>query len=57
MSAKDEILEPMAELPDGLTVDEALQQLQPIYNVQQGLGETERREPVSHDAAKQMIDK
>jgi predicted transcriptional regulator len=57
MPTKEEIPELMKQVPDGLAVDEALEQLQLLYDVQQGLQEAERGEPVSHDAAKQMIDK
>ena len=57
MPTKEEILELMKQVPDGLAVDQALEQLQLLYDVQQGLQEAERGEPVSHDAAKQMIDK
>ncbi len=56
MTAKDEILELMKQIPDGLTVDEALERLQLLYDVQKGLEEAELGETVSHEEAKQIID-
>lgn len=57
MTAKDEILELMKQIPDGLTVDEALERLQLLYDVHKGLEEVEKGETVSHEEAKRMIDK
>ena len=57
MTAKEEILELMKQIPDDLTVDEALEQLQLLYDVHQGLQETERGETVPHQKAKKMIEK
>ena len=57
MTAKEEILELMKQIPDDLTVDEALERLQLLYDVEQGLQEAERGETVSHEEAKQMIEK
>lgn len=57
MNAKDEILELMGQISDDLTVDEALEQLQLLYDVQKGLEEANRGEVVSHEDAKQMINK
>ena len=37
MTAKEEILELMEQISDALTVDEALEQLQLLYDVQKGL--------------------
>ena len=56
MTAKDEILALMKQIPDGLTVDEALEQLQLLYDVHKGLEESERGETIPHEEAKQMID-
>ena len=39
-----------------LTVDEALEQLQLLYDVQKGLEEARRGETVSHEEAKRMIE-
>jgi predicted transcriptional regulator len=47
----------MKQIPDDLTVDEALEQLQLLYDVHQGLQETERGETVPHEKAKKMIEK
>ena len=38
MTAKEEILVLMEQIPDDLTVDEALEQLQLLYDVQKGPG-------------------
>ena len=57
MTAKEEILELMKQIPDDLTVDEALEQLQLLYDVQKGLEEAKRGKTVSHEEAKQMINK
>ena len=57
MTAKAEILDLWKQIPDDLTVDEALEQLQLLYDIQQGLQEAERGETVSHEEAKQMIEK
>ena len=57
MTAKEEILELMEQIPDDLTVDQVLEQLQLLYDVQKGLQEAERGETVSHEEAKQMINK
>ena len=57
MTAKEEILELMKQIPDDLTVDQALEQLQLLYDVQKGLEEAGRGETVSHEEAKVMIDK
>ena len=57
MTAKEEILELMKQIPDNLTVDEALERLQLLYDVQQGLEEAQRGDTVSHEEAKRMIDK
>ncbi len=57
MTAKEEILDLMKQIPDELTVDEALEQLQLLYDVQKGLEEAERGETISHEEAKRMIDK
>ncbi len=57
MTAKEEILELMKQVPDGLTVDEALEQLQLLYDVHKGLQEAERGETVPHEEAKQLIEK
>ena len=57
MTAKEEILALMKQIPDGLTVDQALEQLQLLYDVRKGLEEAERGETVSHEEAKQMINK
>ena len=56
MTAKDEILELMKQIPDGLTVDEALERLHLFYDIQKGLEEAELGETVSHEEAKQIID-
>ena len=56
MTAKEEILELMKQIPDDLTVDEALEQLQLLYDVQKGLEEARRGETVSHEEAKRMIE-
>lgn len=56
MTAKEEILELMKQLPDELTVDETLERLQLLYDVQKGLEEAERGETVSHEEAKRMIE-
>ena len=37
MTAKDEILDLMKQIPDNLTVDEALEQFQSLYDVHKGL--------------------
>ena len=42
MTAKDEILELMKRIPDNLTVDEALEQLQLLYDVHKGLEESRK---------------
>ena len=42
MTAKEEILELMMQLPDDLTVDEALERLQLLYDVQKGLDQLAR---------------
>ncbi len=57
MTGKEEIFELMKQIPDNLTVDEALKQLQLLYDVQKGLEEAERGETVSHEEAKQIIEK
>ncbi len=57
MTGKEEIFELMKQIPDDLTVDEALEQLQLLYDVQKGLEEAERGETVSHEEAKQIIEK
>ncbi len=46
----------MKQIPDELTVDEAPEQLQLLYDVQKGLEEAERDETISHEEAKRMID-
>ena len=56
MTAKEEILELMKQIPDDLTVDQALEQLQLLYDVQKGLEEARRGETVSHEEAKRMIE-
>jgi predicted transcriptional regulator len=56
MTAKEEILELMKQIPDDLTVDEALERLQLLYDVHKGLEEAERGEVVSHEQAKKMIE-
>ena len=56
MTAKEEILELMMQLPDDLTVDEALERLQLLYDVHKGLEAAERGEVVSHEQAKKMIE-
>ena len=55
MTAKEEILELMKQIPDDLTVDEALEQLQLLYDVQKGLEEARRGETISHEEAKRTI--
>ena len=57
MTAKEEILELMKQISDDLTVDQALEQLQLLYDVQKGLEEAKRGETVSHEEAKRMIEK
>ena len=56
MTAKEEILVLMEQIPDDQTVDEALEQLQLLYDVQKGLEEARRGETVSHEEAKRMIE-
>ena len=56
MTAKEEILVLMEQIPNDLTVDEALEQLQLLYDVQKGLEEARRGETVSHEEAKRMIE-
>ena len=56
MTAKEEILVLMEQIPDDLTVDEALEQLQLLYDVQKGLEEARQGETVSHEEAKRMIE-
>ena len=56
MTAKEEILKLMMQLPDDLTVDEALERLQLLYDVHKGLEAAERGEVVSHEQAKKMIE-
>ena len=56
MTAKEEILKLMMQLPDDLTVDEALERLQLLYDVHKGLEVAERGEVVSHEQAKKMIE-
>ena len=55
MTAKEEILEMLEQIPDNLTVDEALERLQLLYDVQKGLEEAERGETIPHEKAKRMI--
>ena len=56
MTAKDEILELMKHIPDNLTVDEVLEQLQLLYDVHEGLEDAERGETVLHEEARRMLD-
>ena len=56
MTAKEEIPELMMQLPDDLTVDEALERLQLLYDVHKGLEAAERGEVVSHEQAQKMIE-
>ena len=55
MTAKEEILELMMQLPDDLTVDEALERLQLLYDVQKGLDQLAKGECISHEEAKRRI--
>ena len=52
MTAREGILELMKQIPDDLTVDQALEQLQLLYDVQKGLEEAKQGETVSHLAVR-----
>ncbi len=55
MTAKEEILELMEQLPDDATIEEAIEKLIVMYKIQQGLEQLDRGEGIPHEEAKRRI--
>ena len=55
MTAKDEILALMEQLPDDATFEDAIERLIVMYKVQQGLEQLDNGEGIPHDEAKRRI--
>ena len=55
MTAKDEILALLEQLPDDTTIEDALEKLIILYKVQQGLEQLDNGDGIPHDEAKRRI--
>ena len=55
MTAKDEILELMEQLPNDATLEDAIERLIILYKVRQGLEQLDNGEGISHEGAKRRI--
>lgn len=55
MTAKDEILALMEQLPDDATIEDAIESLVVMYKVQQGLQQLDNGEDIPQDEAKRQI--
>ena len=55
MTAKEEILELMEQLPDDATIEDAIERLIVMYKVQQGLEQLDNGEGIPQDEAKRRI--
>ncbi len=57
MTAKEEILELLEQLPDDATIEDAIERLIILYKVQQGMEQLDDGEGIPHDEAKRRIRK
>ena len=55
MTAKEEILELMEQLPDDATIEDAIERLIVLYKIQQGLEQLDNGEGIPHEEAKRRI--
>ena len=55
MTAKDEILALIEQLPDDATIEDAIERLIVIYKVQQGLAQLDNGEGIPQDEVKRRI--
>lgn len=55
MTAKEEILVVMEQLPDDATIEDAIERLIVMYKVQQGLEQHDNGEGIPHEEAKRRI--
>lgn len=49
MTAKQKILEAIEQLPDEVSIDEAIERLNPIRAIEQGRAQVEAGEVISHE--------
>ena len=55
MTAKEEILVVMEQLPDDATIEDAIERLIVMFKVQQGLEQLDNGEGIPHEEAKRRI--
>ena len=55
MTAKEEILELMGQLPDDATIEDAIERLVVQYKIQQGLEQLDKGEGVPQEEARKRI--
>ena len=55
MTAKEEILELLEQLPEDATIEDAIERLVVLYKVQQGLEQLDNGEGIPHEEAKRRI--
>ncbi len=55
MTAKEEILALMEQLPENATIEDAIERLIILYQVQQGLEQLDNGEGIPHEEAKRRI--
>ena len=55
MTAKEEILELMEQLPEDATIEDAIERLVVLYKIQQGLEQLDKGEGVPQEEAKRRI--
>ena len=55
MTAKEEILELMEQLPEDATIEDAIEKLLVLHKVQHGLDQLDNGEGIPHEEAKRRI--
>ena len=55
MTAKEEILELLEQLPEDATIEDAIERLIVMYKVQHGLEQLDNGEGIPHEEAKRRI--
>lgn len=55
MTAKEEIMALLEQLPDNATIEDAIERLVILYKLQQGLEQLDNGEGIPHEEAKRRI--
>jgi len=56
-STKEKIIKAITELPDEMTIEDAMERLYFLYKVEKGLQQANEGKKISHDQAKKRMQK